>query len=165
MATQSEVDSNNSQRTSDASSSSTEKVSETESLKQHLEETRRTNEVRKMLLGKVVYCPGIKLWPVRSAFEDWYFFLQSMPNVLTLYSLHTDTPPCTRRLHRLLSFFPLGGNPAINVSFDFDIWMQSNICVKQLAYGAQELLIISVFPELRKVVIDIHKQMCGKPVV
>lgn len=37
--------------------------------------------------------------------------------------------------------------------------MQSNICVKQLAYAILELLIISVFPELRDVVSSIHEKM------
>lgn len=39
--------------------------------------------------------------------------------------------------------------------------LQSTVCVKQLAYGILELLVISVFPELRELVLDIHaKKWC-----
>lgn len=37
--------------------------------------------------------------------------------------------------------------------------LQSSICVKQLGYGILELLLISVFPELRNLVLDVHEKM------
>lgn len=42
---------------------------------------------------------------------------------------------------------------------DMYYFSQSTVCVKQLAYGGLELVLISVFPELRDLVVDIHKQM------
>lgn len=39
---------------------------------------------------------------------------------------------------------------------DIYYFLQSTVCVKQLAYGILELLVISVFPELRELVLDIH---------
>uniref|UniRef100_A0A7N0T3S2 Uncharacterized protein n=1 Tax=Kalanchoe fedtschenkoi TaxID=63787 RepID=A0A7N0T3S2_KALFE len=97
----------------------TSKTSETGSFKQHLEETRRANEVKKMLLERAP---------------------------TTLVSL-------------------IGQKQYKRCAKDIYYFSQSTICVKQLAYGALELLIISVFPELREVVIDIHRQMRGKPIV
>ncbi|CAA2940964.1 uncharacterized protein LOC111388366 isoform X1 [Olea europaea subsp. europaea] len=38
-------------------------------------------------------------------------------------------------------------------------FLQSTICLKQLGYGILELLIISVFPELRDVLMDIHEKV------
>ncbi|QCD89392.1 hypothetical protein DEO72_LG4g336 [Vigna unguiculata] len=40
---------------------------------------------------------------------------------------------------------------------DIYYFTQSSICVKQLAYAILELLLISIFPELRNVVISIHE--------
>jgi sorting nexin-13 len=37
--------------------------------------------------------------------------------------------------------------------------LQSSICVKQLGYGILELLLISVFPELRTLLVDVHEKM------
>uniref|UniRef100_A0A7N0VHE0 Uncharacterized protein n=1 Tax=Kalanchoe fedtschenkoi TaxID=63787 RepID=A0A7N0VHE0_KALFE len=45
---------------------------------------------------------------------------------------------------------------------DIYYFSQSKICIKQLTFGGLELLIISVFPELRDLVLDIHKQNRGK---
>ncbi|XP_020227112.1 uncharacterized protein LOC109808497 isoform X1 [Cajanus cajan] len=42
---------------------------------------------------------------------------------------------------------------------DIYYFSQSSICVKQLAYAILELLLISVFPELRNVVISVHENM------
>ncbi|CAL5377272.1 unnamed protein product [Camellia sinensis] len=38
-------------------------------------------------------------------------------------------------------------------------FLQSTICLKQLAYGILELVLVSVFPELRDLVLDIHQKM------
>ncbi|KAK7348969.1 hypothetical protein VNO80_23770 [Phaseolus coccineus] len=42
---------------------------------------------------------------------------------------------------------------------DIYYFTQSSICVKQLAYAILELLLISIFPELRNVVISVHENM------
>ncbi|KAL5788433.1 hypothetical protein ACOSP7_005382 [Xanthoceras sorbifolium] len=47
---------------------------------------------------------------------------------------------------------------------DIYYFTQSTICVKQLAYGALDLLILSVFPELRDVLLNIHDKMSAPPV-
>jgi sorting nexin-13 len=43
---------------------------------------------------------------------------------------------------------------------DFDLFSmyQSTVCVKQLAYSVLELVIISLFPELRQLISDIHEK-------
>lgn len=42
---------------------------------------------------------------------------------------------------------------------DIYYFLQSTICLKQLAYGILELVLVSIFPELRDVVMDIHEKM------
>ncbi|XP_057737781.1 uncharacterized protein LOC130955023 [Arachis stenosperma] len=42
---------------------------------------------------------------------------------------------------------------------DIYYFSQSSICVKQLAYAILELLLISIFPELRNVVMSVHENM------
>ena len=40
--------------------------------------------------------------------------------------------------------------------------LQSSICLKQVAYAILELLLVSVFPELKDVVADIHPKTQAK---
>ncbi|KAI8015385.1 Sorting nexin-16 [Camellia lanceoleosa] len=47
---------------------------------------------------------------------------------------------------------------------DIYYFLQSTICLKQLAYGTLELVLISVFPELRDVVLDVHEKSGTQPV-
>lgn len=42
--------------------------------------------------------------------------------------------------------------------------MQSTVCLKQLTYGILELVLVSVFPELRDVILDMNEKMRGQPV-
>ncbi|PIN01094.1 hypothetical protein CDL12_26398 [Handroanthus impetiginosus] len=42
---------------------------------------------------------------------------------------------------------------------DIYYFLQSTVCLKQLGYGILELVLISVFPELRDLVMDIHEKM------
>ncbi|XP_058761417.1 uncharacterized protein LOC131634811 [Vicia villosa] len=42
---------------------------------------------------------------------------------------------------------------------DIYYFSQSSVCVKQLAYAILELLLISIFPELRNVVMSVHENM------
>ncbi|PIN08680.1 hypothetical protein CDL12_18745 [Handroanthus impetiginosus] len=42
---------------------------------------------------------------------------------------------------------------------DIYYFLQSTVCLKQLGYGILELVLISVFPELRDLVMDIHENM------
>ncbi|XP_073123578.1 uncharacterized protein [Henckelia pumila] len=46
---------------------------------------------------------------------------------------------------------------------DVYYFLQSTICLKQLGYGILELILISVFPELRDIVTDIHEKMPVQP--
>lgn len=47
---------------------------------------------------------------------------------------------------------------------DLYYFLQSTICLKQLTYGVLELVVISVFPELRDLVKDIHEKAHAQPV-
>ncbi|KAJ8530122.1 hypothetical protein K7X08_036957 [Anisodus acutangulus] len=47
---------------------------------------------------------------------------------------------------------------------DLYYFLQSTICLKQLTYGVLELVLISVFPELRDLVKDIHEKAQAQPV-
>lgn len=47
---------------------------------------------------------------------------------------------------------------------DIYYFTQSTICLKQLGYGILELLLITIFPELRDVVVDVHEKMRAQPV-
>ncbi|KAL7002767.1 hypothetical protein U1Q18_003923 [Sarracenia purpurea var. burkii] len=47
---------------------------------------------------------------------------------------------------------------------DIYFFLQSTVCLKQLAYGVLELILISVFPELRDVVLNVHEKMRDQPV-
>ncbi|PSS19177.1 Sorting nexin-25 like [Actinidia chinensis var. chinensis] len=47
---------------------------------------------------------------------------------------------------------------------DIYFFLQSTVCLKQLAYGILELVIITVFPELRDLVVEIHKKMRAQAV-
>ncbi|XP_073028071.1 uncharacterized protein [Primulina eburnea] len=46
---------------------------------------------------------------------------------------------------------------------DVYYFLQSTVCLKQLGYGILELVLISVFPELRDIVTDIHEKMRVQP--
>ncbi|XP_073312431.1 uncharacterized protein [Primulina huaijiensis] len=46
---------------------------------------------------------------------------------------------------------------------DVYYFLQSSVCLKQLGYGILELILISVFPELRDIVTDVHEKMRVQP--
>ncbi|GFQ03848.1 sorting nexin-16 [Phtheirospermum japonicum] len=46
---------------------------------------------------------------------------------------------------------------------DIYYFLQSTVCLKQLGYGILELVVISIFPELRDLVLDIHEKMRTQP--
>jgi sorting nexin-13 len=63
----------------------------------------------------------------------------------------------------------LGGTPPTLVSIigykqyqrsarDIYYFLQSNVCVKQLAYAMIEQVLVSLFPELRQLIEDIHEK-------
>ncbi|KAE8008424.1 hypothetical protein FH972_004938 [Carpinus fangiana] len=52
----------------------------------------------------------------------------------------------------------IGNNQYRRCARDIYYFTQSSICVKQLGYGILELLLISVFPELRNLVVDVHEK-------
>ncbi|XP_047942591.1 uncharacterized protein LOC125189349 [Salvia hispanica] len=47
---------------------------------------------------------------------------------------------------------------------DLYYFLQSTVCLKQLSYGILELVLLSIFPELRELVLDIHEQSQSQPV-
>ncbi|XP_057787496.1 uncharacterized protein LOC131004760 [Salvia miltiorrhiza] len=47
---------------------------------------------------------------------------------------------------------------------DLYYFLQSTVCLKQLGYGILELVLISIFPELREIVTDIHEKSGSQPV-
>ncbi|XP_042060820.1 uncharacterized protein LOC121805099 isoform X2 [Salvia splendens] len=47
---------------------------------------------------------------------------------------------------------------------DLYYFLQSTVCLKQLGYGILELVLISIFPELEELVLDIHKKSRSQPV-
>ncbi|CAH9079710.1 unnamed protein product [Cuscuta epithymum] len=46
---------------------------------------------------------------------------------------------------------------------DIYYFLQSTICLKQVAYAILELVLVSIFPELRDIVKDIHEKMHSQP--
>ncbi|KAG6413346.1 hypothetical protein SASPL_126055 [Salvia splendens] len=46
---------------------------------------------------------------------------------------------------------------------DLYYFLQSTVCLKQLSYGILELVLLSIFPELRELVLDIHEQSRSQP--
>ncbi|KAK6136819.1 hypothetical protein DH2020_029442 [Rehmannia glutinosa] len=46
---------------------------------------------------------------------------------------------------------------------DIYYFLQSTVCLKQLGYGILELVLISIFPELRDIVMDVHEKMRDQP--
>uniref|UniRef100_A0A7C9AAM3 PX domain-containing protein n=1 Tax=Opuntia streptacantha TaxID=393608 RepID=A0A7C9AAM3_OPUST len=46
---------------------------------------------------------------------------------------------------------------------DLYFFLQSSVCLKQVAFAVLELLLVSVFPELRDLVVDIHKKKQAQP--
>ncbi|XP_076954833.1 uncharacterized protein LOC143629448 [Bidens hawaiensis] len=52
----------------------------------------------------------------------------------------------------------IGHNQYKRCAKDVYYFLQSEVCLKQLAYGLLELVIITVFPELRDIVTDVHEK-------
>ncbi|CAH1425961.1 unnamed protein product [Lactuca virosa] len=52
----------------------------------------------------------------------------------------------------------IGHNQYKRCAKDVYYFLQSAVCLKQLAYGLLELVIITVFPELHDIVTDVHKK-------
>ncbi|XP_043713559.1 uncharacterized protein LOC122662063 isoform X2 [Telopea speciosissima] len=68
----------------------------------------------------------------------------------------------------------LGGAPTALVSLighkqynrcarDIYYFLQSTICIKQLTYGMLELILVTVFPELHDLIVDVHEKMQVQP--
>lgn len=55
----------------------------------------------------------------------------------------------------------IGGKQYRRCANDIYFFLQSSVCVKQLAYSLLELLLIATFPELQEVVLDIHGNTRG----
>ncbi|KAL8116204.1 hypothetical protein AgCh_022630 [Apium graveolens] len=53
----------------------------------------------------------------------------------------------------------IGQNQYKRCAQDIYFFLQSRICLKQLTYGILELVLVSIFPELRAIVLDMHEKM------
>ncbi|KAL8541297.1 hypothetical protein ACS0TY_002520 [Phlomoides rotata] len=58
----------------------------------------------------------------------------------------------------------IGHNQYRRCARDIYYFLQSTVCLKQLGYGILELVLISIFPELRDLVMDIHEKARSQPV-
>nr|XP_043626437.1 uncharacterized protein LOC122597914 [Erigeron canadensis] len=58
----------------------------------------------------------------------------------------------------------IGNNQYKRCAKDVYYFLQSEVCLKQLAYGLLELAIVTVFPELHDIVTDVHKMKQTPPV-
>jgi sorting nexin-13 len=74
----------------------------------------------------------------RSARDIYYFLQVSKSKTLVAYK-------GTLIRHHLIYMRP-------------DAVLQSNVCVKQLAYAMIEQVLVSLFPELRQLIEDIHEK-------
>ena len=75
----------------------------------------------------------------RRSARDMYYFLQVSK---TQY-------PSILRSHDKTSFW---------LTLYITLWLQSNVCVKQLSYAMLEQVIVTIFPELRQLIDDIHEK-------
>eukprot|EP01018_Ginkgo_biloba_P001368 Gb_37388 [translate_table: standard] len=55
----------------------------------------------------------------------------------------------------------IGGKQYRRCAKDIYFFLQSTVCMKQLAYSLLELLLITAFPELHDLVLDIHGNIQG----
>lgn len=53
----------------------------------------------------------------------------------------------------------IGHNQYKRCAQDIYFFLQSRICLKQLTYGILELVLVSIFPELREIVLDMHEKI------
>ncbi|XP_022135858.1 uncharacterized protein LOC111007705 isoform X2 [Momordica charantia] len=58
----------------------------------------------------------------------------------------------------------IGNNQYKRCAKDIYYFTQSSVCVKQLGYGLLELILVSVFPELRNLVLEIHDKLPISPI-
>ncbi|WOG82368.1 hypothetical protein DCAR_0101532 [Daucus carota subsp. sativus] len=52
----------------------------------------------------------------------------------------------------------IGHNQYKRCAQDIYFFLQSSICLKQLTYGILELVLLSIFPELREIILDMHEK-------
>ncbi|KAK1395075.1 Phox-associated domain Phox-like Sorting nexin C-terminal [Heracleum sosnowskyi] len=53
----------------------------------------------------------------------------------------------------------IGHNQYKQCAQDIYFFLQSRICLKQLTYGILELVLVSIFPELQEIVLDMHEKI------
>ncbi|KAF5187985.1 phox domain-containing protein [Thalictrum thalictroides] len=80
----------------------------------------------------------LQLEAVRRASDVKKMFLDGAPSTLVSLIGHKQYKRCAK---------------------DVYYFLQSNVCVKQLTYGLLELLLISIFPELCDLVLDVHEKI------
>ncbi|PWA68105.1 Phox-associated domain-containing protein [Artemisia annua] len=109
------------------------------SFEEQLQAVRRASEIKKMIFKgaptTLVSLIGHKQYK-RSA-KDIYYFLQVNIHTLTKWSIKWWSVPASNIYSKKL---------------------QSAVCLKQLGYGLLELILITVFPELQEVIINIHEK-------
>ncbi|CAL5377276.1 unnamed protein product [Camellia sinensis] len=111
------------------------------SFEQQLEAAHRASDIKKMIFNSCVN------WIQGS----W------IGTQLTTYLVHSSDGAPTA----LVSL--IGHKQYHRTAGDIYYFLQSTICLKQLAYGILELVLVSVFPELRDLVLDIHQKMHTQP--
>ncbi|XP_008784121.2 uncharacterized protein LOC103703152 isoform X2 [Phoenix dactylifera] len=112
--------------------------------------------------------------------DDSHFSQQPTQNTSQIYGNKVTRPSsfelqleAARRASDVKKMI-LGGAPTALVSLigrsqyrrcakDVYYFIQSTVCVKQLAYSMLELVLVSVFPELRDLILDIHLKARNQP--
>ncbi|KAJ6419590.1 hypothetical protein OIU84_029658 [Salix udensis] len=120
------------------------KVSNKGSFEEQLEAACRASDIKKMLFDSSLQKSKVE------------FLTTFIKNILTKLSLLPDGAPAT-----LVSL--IGNKQYKRCARDIFNFTQSTICVKQLAYGILELLVLSVFPELRDLLLGLNEKMRAPP--
>ncbi|XP_008784120.2 uncharacterized protein LOC103703152 isoform X1 [Phoenix dactylifera] len=122
----------------------------------------------------------LKLERSQRNMDDSHFSQQPTQNTSQIYGNKVTRPSsfelqleAARRASDVKKMI-LGGAPTALVSLigrsqyrrcakDVYYFIQSTVCVKQLAYSMLELVLVSVFPELRDLILDIHLKARNQP--
>ncbi|KAJ4827426.1 hypothetical protein Tsubulata_011077 [Turnera subulata] len=129
-------------------------TSKQSSFEEQLEAARRASDIKKMLLDgaptPLVSLVGYKQY--RRCARDIFFFTQVEPlNIL-----------CEQYQFLYISKVVVVTSK-LELTVKVSRNLQSTICVKQLAYAILEVVLLSIFPELRDVLLDLHEKMRVPP--
>jgi len=87
----------------------------------------------------------------KSGASSFEFHLEASRNASEVKKLLLDGTPST-----LVSI--IGYKQYRRSARDMYYFLQSNVCVKQLSYAMLEQVIVTIFPELRQLIDDIHEK-------